>query len=241
MLRADHLTLYYGRRPAVRDVSFAVNEGEVVALLGANGAGKTSTLHMLVGILSPTEGMVSVAGEPLTTDNMEGRRRIGFVPDRPILYPSLTGREYIRFVAGLYGLRAAEADAAAAPWLERFGLASRADDLTSSYSHGMRQKLLITTALTHGPSVLVLDEPMVGLDPNAARLLRETIRSEADAGRAILLSTHVLSVAEQLADRVIVMVDGQVHAEGPPAELAEQLGATDLEDVFFQIAGGANA
>jgi ABC-2 type transport system ATP-binding protein len=243
LLCARDLHLWYGRSHAVRGVSFDVRGGEITALLGANGAGKTSTLHMLTGILRPSSGTVALAGHPVHGASLEARRRIGYIPDRPDVYEGLTAREFVRFVCGLYGMRQAEADAHADPLFERFGLGGRTEELLGAFSFGMRQKAVIVATLAHEPELLVLDEPIVGLDPESARTLMEVLRERASAGAAVLFSTHLLGIAEEIADHFLVLHQGQLAVSGGMDDLRRAAGTEGarLNEAFFQLIAGAAA
>jgi ABC-2 type transport system ATP-binding protein len=207
----------------------------VVGLLGPNGAGKSTTIKAIVGLLRPTEGTVRVAGHDVLRQPVAAKGATGYVPDRPYLYPKLTGRELLRFVGRLR--RVPAADAAADGWLERFGLLEVANEIIETYSHGMRQKLTFAAALLPDPAVLVVDEPMVGLDPRAARQVRGLMRDHADRGRTVLVTTHAMEVAEAVAHRVVVLHHGRVAASGTVDALRARLGRADadLEAVFLQL------
>ena len=235
MIEVEHLVKRYGRITAVDDVSLSVEPGEVVALLGPNGAGKSTTIRAITGLMRPTSGRVSVAGYDVSTEPVAAKARFGYVPDRPYLYQKLTGRELLRFQARLY--RVENSDAEAQRWLEFFSLTDFANELIETYSHGMRQKLTFIAALLHRPQVLVIDEPMVGLDPRAARQVKDLMRSNADDGRSVLLTTHSMEVAESVADRVLLLNRGRVAAAGTMEELRRMVGsqAADLEAIFLKL------
>ncbi len=235
MIEVRELTKRYGGRAAVDAVSFLVRRGEVVALLGPNGAGKSTTIKAITGLLRPTAGATSVGGHDLEREPTAAKALLGYVPDRPYLYQKLTGRELLRFVGRLRSLD--DADARAEAWLQRFGLSGAANELIETYSHGMRQKLTFIAALLHDPPALVIDEPMVGLDPRAARDVRELIVRRAEEGAAVLLTTHSMEVAEAVAHRVLVLANGRVIAAGTMAELRRSIGSADasLEAIFLQL------
>lgn len=246
LLEAQDLVYSYatGSSPAVNGVSFDVKKGQVVALIGPNGSGKTTTLAMLTGQLFPQKGEVRVEGFAMGPDALEARRRIGFVPDRPDLYEYLTGRQYVRYVAGMYGVRAQDSDRLSEKWWDRFDLTEARDQLLKTYSHGMRQRVVIISVLTHDPSLLILDEPIVGLDPQSARSLRDVVRERADNGGGVLFSTHLLSIAAQVADSVVMIQEGRVRARGTVDELRLMAGKgpeADLEEVFFTLLHGREA
>lgn len=235
MIEVEHLVKRYGRITAVDDVTFAVQPGEVVALLGPNGAGKSTTIRAITGLLRPTSGRVSVAGFDVAREAVAAKARFGYVPDRPYLYQKLTGRELLRFQGRLY--RVENSDSEAQRWLDFFGLGDFANELIETYSHGMRQKLTFIAALLHRPQVLVIDEPMVGLDPRAARQVKNLMRGSADDGRTVLLTTHSMEVAEAVADRVLLLNRGRVAAAGTMDELRHAIGSegADLESIFLQL------
>lgn len=221
MILFENVTRTFGNRTAVEKLNLSVGKGKLVALLGHNGAGKTTSIKMLVGLLQPTSGQVKV-GPYVVSENMrEASRLVGYVPDQPFLYEKLSAREFLEFVAELYGLTATEARSAVHREVERFQLGSFVDRLTESYSHGMRQRTVFAAALIHQPQVLVVDEPMVGLDPQCIRLVKDFLRAYADSGKTVLMSTHTLGIAEEIADRVAVMNASKLVFEGTVAQLRE--------------------
>ncbi len=245
MLRLESVVKKYGRFEAVKGLDLEVPRGEIFGFLGPNGAGKTTTIRMVAGVLRPSGGRILVGGRDLAADPGGAKSLIGYIPDRPYLYEKLTGGEFLRFVAGLWGHDGAEAEARADRLLELFNLAAWKDELVESYSHGMRQKLLISSALVHHPELVVVDEPMVGLDPRSARLLKDLLRTFVDGGGTVFLSTHTLEVAEALCDRIAIMHEGRVIAKGTIDELRAQAGdpaASDhgahLEEIFLKVTGG---
>ena len=241
MISLDGLTKRYGGFTAVDAIDLEVPPGMIFGLLGPNGAGKTTTLRMIAGILEPDGGTVEIGGHDIVGDPEAARSLLGFVPDRPFVYEKLTGAELLRFTAGLYGLEGPEIETRIDELLELWDLAPWRDQLIESYSHGMRQKIIISSALIHQPQVLVVDEPMVGLDPRSARLLKDLLRSYADGGGTAMISTHTLELAEVLCDRLAVIDRGRVVAEGTLDDL-RRTAATDaagLEEVFLRITRGA--
>jgi len=241
MISLDGLTKHYGDFTAVGGIDLEVPPGVIFGLLGPNGAGKTTTLRMIAGILEPDGGTVAIGGHDIVADPRAARSLLGFVPDRPFVYEKLTGAELLRFTAGLYGLGGREVEARIDELLELWDLAPWRDQLIESYSHGMRQKIIISSALIHHPKVLVIDEPMVGLDPRSARLLKDLLRSYADTGGTAMISTHTLELAEGLCDRLAVIDRGRIVAEGTLDDL-RRTAATDavgLEEVFLRITRGA--
>jgi ABC-2 type transport system ATP-binding protein len=241
LIEARNLIKRYGDKVAVDNVSFDVYGGEVFGFLGPNGAGKTTTLKMIVGLLQPTSGTVKVAGYDIQAQSRLAKASSGYVPDTPNLYAKLTGRELLRFVADLYDLDRAQAARRADELLRMFELAAAAEDTVDSYSHGMQQKASLAAALMHDPRVLVLDEPTVGLDPKSARLIKDILRQLADRGAAVMLSTHILEIAERMCDRIGIINKGQLVAVGTMDELRtlDKTGQTSLEDIFLSLTGGA--
>lgn len=221
MLRFDNVTRTYGSRVAVDRLNLHVDRGELFALLGHNGAGKTTTIKMLVGLLRPSSGDIYVGPYNVVDSPREVSRLIGYVPDLPFLYDKLSGREFLRFVADMYGMTDAASAEAVAREAERFQLNDFLDQLTESYSHGMRQRTVFAAALLHEPELLVVDEPMVGLDPHSIRLVKDLLKSYANSGKTVLMSTHTLEVAEAICDRVGVMKSGQVVFEGKVEEMRQ--------------------
>lgn len=240
MIRLEGLTKRYGDLVAVDGIDLEVTAGRIFGLLGPNGAGKTSTLRMIAGILLPDGGRVLIDGHDVVEEPYAAKQRLGFVPDRPFLYEKLTGVELLRFVAGLYGQSGQEVESRIDELLSLWDLEPFRDELVESYSHGMRQKLIISSALVHRPSVWVIDEPMVGLDPRSARLLKDLMRGFADRGGTLLISTHTLEFAEALCDRMAVIQRGRIVAEGSMEELRRQAAGADgrLESIFLKLTGG---
>jgi ABC-2 type transport system ATP-binding protein len=241
LIEARNLTKRYGDKVAVDNVSFSVYGGEVFGFLGPNGAGKTTTIKMIVGLLQPTSGTVHVAGYDVQTQSRLAKAASGYVPDTPNLYAKLTGRELLRFVGDLYDLDRKQSARRLEELLRMFELTSAAEDTVDSYSHGMQQKTSLAAALMHDPRVLVLDEPTVGLDPKSARLIKDILRQLADRGAAIMLSTHILEIAERMCDRIGIINKGQLIAVGTMDELRtlDQAGQASLEDIFLSLTGGA--
>jgi ABC-2 type transport system ATP-binding protein len=240
VIRLTGLVKRYGRFTAVDGIDLAVGQGELAGLLGPNGAGKTTTLRMIAGILQPTAGAIEVGGIDMVRRPLEAKARLGYIPDRPFVYDKLTGAEILRFAAALYGQTGPAVERRIDELLELFELRPWKGELTESYSHGMRQKLIISAALVHRPAVIVVDEPMVGLDPKSARLLKDLFREFVARGGTVLMSTHTLEVAEAMCDRVAIIHRGRVAAAGTMAELREQTAAGDasLEDLFLRLTGG---
>jgi len=241
MIRLEGLTKNYGKFVAVNQLDLHVPKGELFGFLGPNGAGKTTTLRMIAGILRPTEGTVFIGGDDLIVSPLAAKMRIGFIPDRPYMYDKLTGAEFLRFVAGLFNQDGTVIERRIDELLDLFELSVWKNELIESYSHGMRQKLIISSALIHRPECIVVDEPMVGLDPKGARLLKDIFRSFVDRGGTVLMSTHTLEVAEAMCDRIGIIQEGKLVACGSMAELREQTacGNATLEELFLKLTGGA--
>jgi len=245
-IRAESLAKRFGDLVAVDGVTFEVLPGELFGFLGPNGAGKTTTIKMMVGLLRPTAGKVAVAGFDLAADPVSAKARLGYVPDEPALYDKLTGREFLRLVAAVHRMDWKTVQRRVAELLELFDLSAQDDDLLGGWSHGMRQKVALAAALLHEPEVLVLDEPTVGLDPRAARLVKDILREFCRRGRTVFMSTHILEIAEAMCDRVAIIDRGRLVAVGTVAELRDRVGtggsdALTLEDVFLRVTGGAES
>ena len=241
MIRLEGLSKSFGAYAAVSDLNLEVKPGEIVGFLGPNGAGKTTTVKMMTGLLRPTSGRVLVAGRDMARDPIAAKRAMGLVPDEPFVYPKLTGAEYLRFVGELYGVCLSDMKKRVPELLEMFELTPWGGELLESYSHGMRQKLVLGWILLHDPKILVLDEPMVGLDPKSARLVKDIFLRLARRGTAIFMCTHVLEIAEKLCHRIGVMTRGKLIACGTLDELRAQSKeeGRDLESVFLSLTGGA--
>jgi ABC-2 type transport system ATP-binding protein len=240
LIRLNQLTKRYGKFTAVDGIDLVVPSGELFGFLGPNGAGKTTTFRMIAGILHPTSGTVEIDGIDIIQRPLEAKKRLGFIPDRPFVYDKLTGGEFLRFAAALYGQQGMAIEKRIDELLEMFELTRWKNELTESYSHGMRQKLIISGALVHRPDVIVVDEPMIGLDPKSARLLKDLFRQFVDRGGTVLMSTHTLEVAETMCDRIAIVNGGKVAVHGTMAEVQEQTSSEDLglEDLFLKLTGG---
>ena len=241
MIAISDLVKQYGGFTAVDGVTLDVQPGEIHGFLGPNGAGKTTTIRMIAGLLKPTSGRIVVNGHDLDLRSEDAKASLGFVPDRPFIYEKLTAREFLRFHGGLYGLDGRPLEDRATEMLELFELLHRQADLVESYSHGMKQRLVMAAAFLHRPRAVLVDEPMVGLDPRGARLIKDIFRRMADRGVAILMSTHTLEVAEEMCDRISIILSGRIIARGTVDELRELAGGHDeeLTPLFLRLTGGS--
>ena len=236
MISLKNVSKYFGNKCAVRELSLEIQAGEIFAFLGPNGAGKTTTIKMIVGLLKTTKGAVSVCGYDMAERALLAKESLSYVPDQPYLYEKLTGREFLHFIADIYRLEHDVGDFKVGQVIDLFELGEFADLLAENYSHGMKQRVVMASALLHEPRVIVIDEPMVGLDPRSARLLKNILRDKARAGACVFMSTHTLSVAEEIADRVGIIDRGDLVALGTVDELKERASIEGhLEDVFLAI------
>lgn len=237
MLIIEKLKKKYGRRVVVDQLSLRVQKGELYAFLGPNGAGKTTTIKMICGLLRPDGGQIVINGFDTLKSPREAKYAFGYIPDQPFVYDRLTPREFLRFIGGLYGLDPGQCDQRAEYWLDQFELLPFQDELIGSFSHGMRQKIVFTAAFLHQPPVLIVDEPMVGLDPRGAVILKKLLRQRCEAGLTAFVSTHSLDVAEQIADRIGIIDKGRLVAEGTISELRNMThhGGTRLEHIFLEL------
>lgn len=241
MIALQGLTKCFGHTRAVDGIDLEVRDGEVFGFLGPNGAGKTTTIRMMMGLMQPDAGRVCLGGFDLRHDPIAAKQICGFVPDRPHVYEKLTGGEFLDFVAELYGVAAADRHRRRERLLELFDLAPWSSELIETYSHGMKQRLVMAAALIHRPRVLVVDEPMVGMDPRGARLLKQLFRSLAREGATVFMSTHSLEVAEETCDRIAIIQNGRIIALGSMEELRRQAGSdagSRLESIFLSLTGG---
>lgn len=237
MIELREVTKSYGAVRAVDDLSLQVRPGECLGLIGPNGAGKTTTIRLVTGLLRPDRGSVSIGGFDLSLHPRQAKQLTGYIPDRPHLYDKLTGREFVRFVGELHGVDRSTIKQRTEILFGLFSLCEAADSLLESYSHGMKQKTVIASALVHEPRALIVDEPMVGLDPKSMRLVKDLLRATCnEKNMALLLSTHSLDVAEEICDRLIILVRGKVVAQGTLPELRKRLSAeTNLEAIFLKL------
>ncbi len=235
MIELKNLTKRYGNTLAVNGLNLSVAKGEIFGFIGPNGAGKTTTIRMMGGVLAPTEGSIVIDGINMADDPESAKKKIGFIPDRPFLYEKLTGMEFMRFSADLYGVEDGLFTEKAGMLLNKFSLHNWAHELIESYSHGMKQRLIISAALLHDPVVIIVDEPMVGLDPAAIKLVKKMFRELARRGTTIFMSTHTLAVAEDICDRIGVIHRGALITTGTTGDLQGTAGVheADLEEVFL--------
>ena len=240
MISIQGVTKTYGRKVAVDNLSLEIASGEFFAVLGPNGAGKTTTIKMLAGLLRPNSGKLLVGGVDVQIDPIGAKKVSAYVPDQPFLYDKLSGIEFMNFIADLYGVDGDGRDKEIDRLVELFGMKDFVRELTEAYSHGMKQRLVLAATLLHKPKVIMVDEPLVGLDPHTARLVKQVFREQARGGTSIFMSTHVLSVAEDFADRIGIMLQGKIVALGRMDDLRRQAQLEGkLEDVFFKITEGA--
>ncbi|HJS59753.1 MAG TPA: ABC transporter ATP-binding protein [Vicinamibacteria bacterium] len=241
MIQAESLVKRYGKFTAVDDVSLEVPAGEIHGFLGPNGAGKTTTIRIVAGLLKPTAGRVLVAGHDMAREPVKAKGALGFIPDRPYIYEKLTAGEFLRFHAGLYGQDGDGVPTRIGELLELFELSRWEGELVESFSHGMRQRLVMCAAFLHKPQGVLVDEPMVGLDPRGARLIKDVFRQMARRGVAILMSTHTLEVAQEMCDRISIIMSGRIIARGTVEELRGLAGSRDehLTQVFLKLTGGS--
>src|SRR3954454_9694717 len=240
MIAVHDLVKKYGAFTAVDGVSLQVHPGEIHGFLGPNGAGKTTTIRMVAGLLKPTSGRILVNGHDLQTDPERAKASLGFIPDRPFLYEKLTAGEFLRFHGGLYGLDGPASGERVREMLELFELGRWEHELVESFSHGMKQRLVTWAAFLHRPEAVLVDEPMVGLDPRGARLIKDVFRRMASRGVAILMSTHTLEVAQEMCDLISIILKGKIIAHGTVAEIRSLEGdpTQHLTEVFLRLTGG---
>jgi ABC-2 type transport system ATP-binding protein len=241
MIAIHDLVKKYGSFPAVDGVTLEVARGEIHGFLGPNGAGKTTTIRMIAGLLKPTSGRILVNGHDLAVEPERAKASLGFIPDRPFIYEKLTAGEFLRFHAGLYGLDDPGVGERVREMLELFELTRWEHELVESFSHGMKQRLVMCAAFLHRPEAVLVDEPMVGLDPRGARLIKDVFRRMSARGVAILMSTHTLEVAQEMCDRISIILKGKIIARGTVPELRGMAGTPDdqLTSVFLKLTGGS--
>ena len=237
MIELKNISKKYGDILAVNGLDLDIPKGEIFGFIGPNGAGKTTTINIMGGILSPTSGAVRICGIPMEAHPEKAKGKIGFIPDRPHLYEKLTGMEYLKFTADLYGVEQDAFDHKSRTQLEMFSLMDWSNDLIESYSHGMKQRLVMAAAFLHDPEVIIVDEPMVGLDPAGIKMVKDLFRTLAGQGVTIFMSTHTLTVAEDVCDRIGIIHKGSLVAIGTVDELKQRAHAkyADLEQVFIKM------
>lgn len=237
MIELIDVTRKYGSKTAVAGLNLVIPPGELFAFLGPNGAGKTTTIKMMVGLLRATSGQVRLVGHDVGRNPRQASLLLGYVPDEPYLYDKLTGREFLQFVVDMYGMDPRVGAERIDREIANFQLADFVDDLAESYSHGMKQRMVFASALLHDPAVLIIDEPMVGLDPRSARLVKNLLRQQADRGATVFVSTHTLAVAEEVADRIGIIDGGRLKFLGTVAELrrTSQVHHHSLENLFLEL------
>ena len=235
MIEIQSVSKSYGTKNAVNNLTLTVKPGEIFGFLGPNGAGKTTTIKMIVGLLRPDSGRIAINGYDISAQPLQAKRQIAFVPDTPEVYDRLTGLEYLNFVGDIYGVAAADRRTRIQRFAELFELTGALTDRISAYSHGMQQKLVLMGALLHNPPVWILDEPMVGLDPRSAHILKELMAEHTRAGNTLFFSTHVLEVAEKLCDRVAIIKHGRIIASGTLEELRQGQQGESLEEIFLEL------
>lgn len=240
LIKTHQLTKRYGSVSVVKDLNLEVKSGEIFGFLGPNGAGKTTTIKMLTGLMESSEGEAFICGYDISKQPIQAKALMAYVPDQPKLYGKLSAREFLQLIAALYRMPKDIIKERSEQLLGMFGLADRADELLEGYSHGMRQKVVLASALIHQPKVILLDEPTVGLDPASARLLKDVLQELARQGAAVFISTHILEIAERMCHRVAILKDGLLIAQGSPEELRQKVGhgGESLEDIFLELTGG---
>ena len=242
MIELTQITKKYGDHPAVNNLNLSVPKGEIFGFIGPNGAGKTTTIKIMGGVLQPSHGNVRICGINMKADPENAKGKIGYIPDRPYLYEKLTGMEFLQFTADLYGINGNGFLPRAEEELERFSLLDWSDELIESYSHGMRQRLIFAAALLHDPEVIIVDEPMVGLDPMAIKMVKDLFQRLSKRGVTVFMSTHTLKVAEDICDRIGIINRGNLIGTGTTADLQQlaQTSDSDLEAVFLNLTGNAD-
>lgn len=240
MIQIEHVTKKFGKEfTAVNDLTFTINKGEIVGFVGQNGAGKTTTIKMLTGILKPTEGKILIHGYDMQKEALKAKESLAYVADNPDMFLRLSGMEFIQLMADIYQVPEADRQPRIRALAERFEVQNVLGQPMSDYSHGMRQKMMVCAALVHNPPVWILDEPMTGLDPKAAYELKNMMREHAAEGNCVFFSTHVLEVAEQLCDRIIIIRKGEIVFNGTLDELRQAYPEKSLEMIFLEINGGS--
>jgi ABC-2 type transport system ATP-binding protein len=239
MITFENLTKIYRGIKAVDNLSLNIPQGIIFGFIGPNGAGKTTTIKMMAGLLRPTRGKIYINGLEIAKEPSKVKKIIGFIPDRPFLYEKLSGIEFLRFKAGLYRMKENRLDERIAELLNLFELGDWGDELIESYSHGMKQRLIIASAMIHEPKVIIVDEPMVGLDPKGAKLVKEMFQEWANDGATVFMSTHTLALAQEVCQQIAIVNKGRIVASGTSEDLKKQAGVEgNLESIFLTITGG---
>jgi ABC-2 type transport system ATP-binding protein len=237
----SHLGKRFNNNWAVKDLNLEIESGEIFVLLGPNGAGKTTTLKLIAGLLHPTKGEIRIEGIDLRQDPIQAKYRIGYVPDQPFIYDKLTGREFINFIAGIFRIPALEYEKRLSPLIEKFEIGDWIDEPTESYSHGMKQKIILCQLLLHDPPLILVDEPLVGLDPKSSKVVREIFLKLRDEGKSLLVSTHTLTFAQEIATRIGIINLGDLKFTGRLEDLARISGLKDIEDIYLKLSEENNA
>lgn len=236
MIKVKDLTKKYGSKLAVDNISFEIKNGEILGFLGPNGSGKTTTLNMLVGLIDATSGSAEIDGMNMLGTSVESKKKIAFLPDNPEIYEDMTGRKFVYFVSNIYGVSKEDRDKRLEEYAKIFGMTDDLDSMISGYSHGMKQKIALISALIHDPEVLMLDEPMVGLDPQASFNLKELMKERTRRGKSVFFSSHVMDVVEKIVDRIIIIKKGELIFQGTIDELKELKSYEgDLEKLFLEM------
>jgi ABC-2 type transport system ATP-binding protein len=241
MILFENLTKIYSGIIAVNGVNLQIPRGTIFGFIGPNGAGKTTTIKMMAGVLKPTKGRILLNGVDIAREPSKAKKIIGFIPDRPFLYEKLSGMEFLSFKAGLYGIKGDRLYEKIEGLLNLFELTDWADELIESYSHGMKQRLVIASAMIHEPRIIIVDEPMVGLDPKGAKLVKDIFKGWAQSGATVFMSTHTLALAQEVCQKIAIVNKGRVVASGTSEDLEKQAGVEgNLEKIFLKITGGLN-
>ena len=239
MIRTVNLRKEFGKNAAVCNLNLEIPKGEFFSLVGPNAAGKTTTIKMLVGLLKPTSGEIFIGGENISENYIEAKRLISYVPDVPFLYDKLTAKEFLRFVGDIYGIDRKKQEVVSEELLEKFGLKDEKETLIENYSHGMKQRLVFCAAFLHEPQVIIVDEPMVGLDPIAIKLVKDSLKEKSRKGVTIFMSTHTLAICEEISDRIGIINEGEIIALGTVDEIRKMTGTVSggLETLFLKLIG----